>query len=95
MADLWNDGGTWNWGLPIRIAGDPLGAGQSANVATGMSAFVTPDNVDHIVYIRPDVPPLAEPESTLLTWVPLSGSFNCRRGAHQPTRVRAKKVFLG
>jgi hypothetical protein len=45
-------------GLPIRIAGNPLGAGQLANGATGMSAFVTPDNMDHIVYIGPDVPDL-------------------------------------
>jgi hypothetical protein len=51
IVDLWDDGSAWHWGLPIRIAGDPLGAGQLANGATGISAFVTPDNVDHIVYI--------------------------------------------
>lgn len=51
IVDLWYDGKTWHWGLPIRIAGNPLGAGQLANVATGLSTFVTTDKVDHIVYI--------------------------------------------
>lgn len=51
IVDLWNDGSAWHWGLPIRIAGNPIGAGQLAQGATGMSAFVTPNNVDHIVYI--------------------------------------------